>query len=202
MDSDLAMIYQVETKVINQAVTQNISRFPERFRFQLTKGEYEYLRSQIVASSLDDENAVHGGRRYMPYAFTEQGIAMLSSVLRSGIAISVSIRIMDSFVEMRKYMANASLLHERLNNMEIRQINYQKETDARFDKVFDYISAHEDTEQRVFFDGQIYDALSLIASLIEKADSSLVLIDNYVDHQTCVMNRGIQLWNVHIVKEK
>ena len=181
LDSDLAMLYQVETKRLNEAVRRNITRFPERFRFQLTKDEYENLRSQIatsssdrlenlrsqfVTSSMDGKNVVQGGRRYMPYVFTEQGIAMLSSVLRSDIAISVSIRIMDSFVEMRKYMANASLLHERLNTMEIRQINYQKATDERFDKVFDYIAAHEDYEQRVFFDGQIYDAFSLNKCII------------------------------------
>ena len=99
------------------------------------------MKSQIVTSSLDDKGVVHDGRRYLPYVFTEQGIAMLSSVLRSDIAVSVSIRIMDSFVKMRKYMANASLLHTRLNNMEIRQINYQRETEERFDKVFDYIAA-------------------------------------------------------------
>jgi len=120
----------------------------------------------------------------MPYVFTEQGIAMLSSVLHSDIAVSVSIRIIDSFVEMRKYMASASLLHERLNTIETRQINYQNETDERFDKVFDYIAAHEESEQRVFFDGQIYDAFSLIADLIQKADSELILIDNYIDIHT------------------
>ena len=175
---------QVETKRLNEAVRRNISRFPERFRFQLTKDEYENLKSQIATSSLEEDNSVYGGRRYLPYVFTEQGIAMLSSVLRSHVAVSVSIRIMDSFVDMRKYMASTSLLHERLNNMEIRQINYQRETEERFDKVFDYIAANEDSEQRVFFDGQIYDAFSLIASLIEKAESKLILIDNYVDLHT------------------
>ena len=190
MDSDLAMLYQVKTGRLNEAVRRNISRFPERFRFQLTKDECENLisqiaisssnrftdlKSQIATSGLGNAPDSHGGRRKLPYVFTEQGIAMLSSILRSDIAISVSIRIMDSFVETRKYMANASLLHERLNTMEIRQINYQKEADERFDRVFDYIAAHEDSAQRVFFDGQIYDAFSLIARLIEKADSSLIL---------------------------
>ena len=184
MDSDLATLYQVETKVLNQAVTRNISRFPERFRFQLTKREYENLKSQFVTSSSEDNGTTHGGRRKLPYVFTEQGIAMLSSVLRSDIAVTVSIRIIDSFVEMRKYMASASLMHERLNNVEIRQINYQKETEERFDKVFDYIAAHEESEQKVFFDGQIYDAFSLFVGLIQKADSNLILIDNYVDIHT------------------
>lgn len=101
LDSDLAILYQVETKTFNQAVKRNIERFPENFRFQLKKEEYDSLRSQFVTSKEG-----RGGRRYLPYVFTEQGIAMLSAVLRSDIAIQVSIRIMETFVEMRKYMAN------------------------------------------------------------------------------------------------
>ena len=180
IDSDLAMLYQVETRVLNQAVKRNISRFPERFRFQLTKEEYENLKSQFVISSLEDDNG-YGGRRKLPFVFTEQGIAMLSAVLRSDVAIRVSIRIMDTFVEMRKYMANTSLLYERLNAMEVRQINYQAETDERFERVFEYISEHEESSQKVFFDGQIYDAFSLIVNLIQKAEKEITLIDGYVD---------------------
>ena len=184
LDSDLAMLYQVETKVLNQAVTRNIIRFPERFRFRLTKKEYDILKSQIVTSKTDDDKDGRGGRRKLPYMFTEQGIAMLSSVLRSDIAALVSICIMDSFVEMRKYMANASLLHDRINTIELRQINFQKDAEERFDKVFDYIATHEESEQKIFFDGQIYDAFSKIAELIYKADSEIILIDNYVDINT------------------
>lgn len=106
---------------------------------------------------------------------------MLSAVLRSDVAIRVSIRIMDTFVEMRKYMANTSLLYERINAMEIRQINYQTETDERFERVFEYISDHEKSNQKVFFEGQIYDAFSLIVSLIQKAENEITLIDGYVD---------------------
>ena len=184
LDSDLAVLYQVETKRLNEAVRRNLSRFPENFRFQLSEDEFESLRSQIATSKAEKETAPRGGRRYFPYVFTEQGIAMLSAVLKSDIAIAVSIRIMESFVEMRKYMASTSLLHERLNAIEVRQTSYQKETEERFEKVFDYIAAHEESEQKVFFDGQIYDAFSLIVSLITKADSKLVLIDNYVDVDT------------------
>lgn len=180
IDSDLAMLYQVETKRLNEAAKRNISRFPERFRFQLTKEEYENLKSQIATSRLEDDNG-YGGRRKLPYVFTEQGIAMLSAVLRSDVAIRVSIRIMDTFVEMRKYMANTSLLYERLNAMEVRQINYQNETDERFERVFEYISENEESSQKVFFDGQIYDAFSLIVSLIQKAKKEITLIDGYVD---------------------
>ena len=106
MDSDLAMLYQVETKAFNQAVSRNIERFPENFRFQLTKEEFDALRSQIATSN------GRGGRRYRPYMFTEQGIAMLSGVLRSNVAIQVSIRIMNTFVEMRRFIARR-VLHLR-----------------------------------------------------------------------------------------
>ena len=184
MDNDLAILYQVETGRLNEAVKRNIKRFPEGFRFQLTKNEYDSLISHFAISNTDSRNSARGGRRTMPYVYTEHGIAMLSAILRSDIAISVSVCIIESFVEMRKYMANASLLHERLNNMEVRQISFQKETEERFDKVFDYMSAHEESEQKVFFDGQIYDAFSKIAELIHKADTELILIDNYADIET------------------
>lgn len=130
VDSELAMLYQVETRVLNQAVKRNIERFPERFRFQLTKDEYENLISQFVISSLDEEKSGYGGRRKLPYVFTEQGIAMLSSVLRSETAIRTSIHIMDSFVEMRRFLANNALLFERISNVELKQLEYQKKTDA------------------------------------------------------------------------
>jgi hypothetical protein len=184
MDSDLAMLYQVETSALNRAVKRNIIRFPENFCFQLTKEEYDILICQIGISKTDEEKDARGGRRKLPNFFTEQGIAMLSSVLRSDAAVLVSIRIMESFVEMRKYMANTSLLHERLNTIEIRQINNQKENEERFEKVFDYITSHEESNQKLFFDGQIYDAFSLIADLIKKADNYILLIDNYVDIET------------------
>ena len=155
--------------------------------FLLTKEEYENLKSQFVISSLEDDNG-YGGRRKLPFVFTEQGIAMLSAVLRSDVAIRVSIRIMETFVEMRKYMANTSLLYERLNAIEVRQINYQTETDERFERVFEYISEHEESSQKVFFDGQIYDAFSLIVSLIQKAEKEITLIDGYVDVGTLNFN--------------
>lgn len=175
MDSDLAMLYQVETKVFNQAVKRNIARFPEKFRFQLTKEEYDSLRSQIVTSN------GKGGRRYMPYVFTEQGIAMLSAVLRSDIAIQISIKIMDAFVEMRRFLASNTLMFEKINEMEVKQLTFQKNTEEKFDKIFHYISEHEESSQKIFFDGQIYDAFSLLVDLVSKAEKKLVLVDNYVD---------------------
>lgn len=178
LDSNLAMLYQVETKVFNQAVSRNIERFPENFRFQLTKEEFEALRSQIATSN------GRGGRRYRPYMFTEQGIAMLSGVLRSDVAIQVSIRIMNTFVEMRRFIANNALLFEKVSDIELKQLEYQKSTDEKFDKVFQYIEDHAESEQKIFFDGQIYDAFSLITSIIQKATKEIILIDGYVDVDT------------------
>ncbi len=178
MDSDLAMLYQVDTKVFNQAVNRNIKRFPENFRFQLTKEEFDALRSQVATSN------GRGGRRYRPYMFTEQGIAMLSGVLRSDVAIQVSIRIMNTFVEMRRFIANNALLFEKVSDIELKQLEYQKSTDEKFDKVFKYIEDYAESEQKIFFDGQIYDAFSLITSIIQKAQKEIILIDSYVDIDT------------------
>ena len=175
LDSDLAMLYQVDTKVFNQAVKRNIERFPEKFRFQLTKEEYVSLRSQFVTSK------GKGGRRYMPYVFTEQGIAMLSAVLRSDIAIQVSIKIMDSFVEMRSFLASNALMFARINEIENKQLIFYENTEEKFDKIFKYISEREEISQKIFFDGQIYDAFSLLVDLVAKANTKLILVDNYVD---------------------
>lgn len=184
LDSDLAALYEVETKRLNEAVRRNISRFPERFCFQLTKEEYENLKSQFATSSLTDNENTHGGRRKLPFAFTEQGIAMLSSVLRSEVAIQASIRIMDTFVEMRKYMANTSLLYEKMNAMELRQLAFQEKTNKQFEQVFDYIAFHEEDRQKIFFDGQIFDAFILMTDLIRQAEKDIVLFDGYVDVAT------------------
>lgn len=120
----------------------------------------------------------------MPYVFTEQGVSMLSAILRSDVAIRVSIGIMRAFVEMRHFIANNSLLFEKVSNLELKQLEYQKSTDERFDKVFRYIDDHTESEQKIFFDGQIYDAFSLITSIIRKASNEIILIDGYVDVDT------------------
>lgn len=177
IDSDLASLYQVTTKRLNEQVSRNKNRFPAEFMFRLTKEEYENLRSQFATSS---EDYAHGGRRYMPYAFTEQGIAMLSAVLKSDIAVKVSIRIMNSFVEMRKFLFSNQQLFSRLDRVELKQL----ETDKKLEEVFNYIASNTEVKQKIFFDGQIYDAFSFIADLIGKAQSKLILIDNYVDVNT------------------
>jgi len=190
LDSDLAMLYQVETKVLNQAVKRNIARFPETFRFQLSSEEYENLKSQIVTSSFSNDSN-YGGRRKLPFVFTEQGIAMLSAVLRSDVAIQMSIQIMNAFIQMRKFLANNSLMFEKINDIEIRQIQdgikvqqLEKKTEKRFEEVFDYIAKHKESNQRIFFNGQIYDAFSLLVELVSRAEKRLILIDNYVDVET------------------
>jgi len=181
LDNDLAELYQVETRVLNQAVKRNIKRFPEEFCFQLTDVENKNLKSQNVISSFAD---THGGRRTNTYAFTEQGIAMLSAVLRSDIAITVSINIMKTFVEMRHFISNNALLFEKISNVELKQLEYQKKTDRKLDVIFDHIVANEESNQKIFFNGQIYDAFSFIVELIEKANYDIKLIDNYVDIDT------------------
>lgn len=179
LDSDLAILYQVETGNLNKAMKRNQKRFPEDFCFQLTKEEFENLRFQSGSSSLEENG--YGGRRYMPYVYTEQGISMLASVLRSEIAINTSIRIMRTFVEMRRFIASNAMLFERISSVELKQLEYQRQTDEKLEQIFEYISEHKEASQKVFFDGQIYDAFSLIVSMIQKAKKEITLIDGYVD---------------------
>lgn len=190
VDSDLATLYQVTTKRLNEQVRRNKNRFPSEFMFRLTAEEYEYLRSHFATSSEDN---AHGGRRYMPYVFTEQGIAMLSAVLKSDIAVEVSVKIMNSFVEMRRFLISNQELFSRLDRIEIKQL----ETDRKFEEVFNYMAANTEIKQNIFYDGQIYDAFSFIVGLIEKAKKTIILIDNYVDVNTlnilCKKNQGVDV---------
>lgn len=190
VDSDLATLYQVTTKRLNEQVRRNKNRFPSEFMFRLTAEEYEYLRSHFATSSEDN---AHGGRRYMPYVFTEQGIAMLSAVLKSDIAVEVSVKIMNSFVEMRRFLISNQELFSRLDRIEIKQL----ETDRKFEEVFNYMAANTEIKQNIFYDGQIYDAFSFIVGLIQKAKKEIILIDNYVDVNTlnilCKKNQGVDV---------
>lgn len=189
LDSDLASLYQVETKVFNQAIKRNIKRFPEFFRFQLTEKEFNNLRSQSVTSSSN----THGGRRYMPYVFTEQGIAMLSAVLKSDIAIEMSIKIINSFVEMRNLLMFSQELYSRLDRVELKQL----ETDKKLEEVFTHIAGNKEVKQKIFFNGQIYDAFSFLVSIIQKANREIILIDNYIDIYTlnilCKKNSNVKV---------
>lgn len=181
LDSDIAMLYEVETKKLNQAVKRNIERFPEEFCFKLTEIEYNSLRSQFVTLK-NHGRGQH--KKYLPYVFTEQGIAMLSAILHSQKAIEVSIDIMKAFVEMRKFIINNQILFEKISNIELKQIEYQRKTNKKFDKVFKQIESNKQINQKVFFEKQIYDAFSIIIELIKKADKEIILIDNYVDINT------------------
>ena len=171
VDRDLALLYGVDTKVLNQAVKRNISRFPERYRFQLSDVE----KDELVTNCDRFKTLKHSSSA--PYVFTEQGISMLSTVLRSQTAIDVSIRIMDAFVAMRHFLANNAQVFQRLANIEYHQI----ETDRRIDEVFKRLDANTQPQQGIFYDGQVFDAYQFVSDLVRKAKSSIVLIDNYVD---------------------
>ena len=184
LDSDVAMLYHYETKYINLAVRRNKERFPENFCFQLTENETENLRLQFATSSLEKEN--YGGRRTLPYVFTEQGIAMLSGLLRNQVAIQVSISIMNAFVEMRKFIARNGQVFERLTNVEYKIFEQNKmltEHEKKFEKVFNELQKEKTAEfkQSIFFEGQIYDAYSLIIEIIKQAKHKILIIDNYID---------------------
>jgi len=227
IDSDLAEIFEIETKAFNQAVKRNIDRFPDSFRFQLNKEEYDVLKNQI--SSADDaSNGINDmlnlrsqnvtldkttnedkidtndkdllrsqnvtlklaqgkHRKYLPFVFTEQGVAMLTGLLKSDIAVQMSIRIIIAFVEMRKIISTNNLLNNRLETIESRLFVYKNETDEKFEKLFNAMQDKEVKKENIFFAGQIYDAYSFVIQLIEKANTEILLIDNYVDNSVLGM---------------
>ena len=198
LDSDLAILYGVETRQLNQQVKRNIERFPEDFMFQLTKVELINLKSQIATSSAIDNSprsqivtSSHGGVRYLPYAFTENGIAMLSSVLRSPIAIQVNIRIMRAFTAMRQFIASNAQIFQRLDVMEQNQlaiVAHQTETDHKLEEVFRLLdSGNVQPHQGIFYDGQIFDAYTFINDRIREATTRIILIDNYIDDSVLTM---------------
>ena len=177
IDRDLASLYGVETRTLNQAVKRNGDRFPGEYCFQLDDEEFANWKSQIVISNKD-----RMGLRKHPYAFTEQGVAMLSAVLKSETAVTVSVRIINAFVAMRKFITANARIFQRLDAVEQKQIAYKAETDEKFDRIFNAIESKEITpKQGVFFEGQIFDAYKFISDLIRSADRSIILIDNYVD---------------------
>ena len=184
LDSDLAELYEVETGALNRAAKRNEDRFPEDFRFRFTDDEYENLRCQIGISSDDLQKFAAGGRRYMPYVYTEQGVAMLSGVLRSKVAVDTSVRIMRAFVEMRHFIADNAHMFEQIRSIDHRLDSLERSTDKRFERVFDCMGAHETPSQKVFFEGQVYDAFELLVTLVQRAKREIVLVDGYVDTGT------------------
>ena len=147
LDSEIARLYEVETKKLNQAVKRNINRFPEKFCFKLTENEYESLRSQFVTLKIQGRGQ-HS--KYLPYAFTEQGVEMLSAVLHSDRAVDISIKIINTFIEMRKFLNSKGQVFERLTNVEYKLIEHEK----KFDTIFNQLQQEENIKQKIFFEGQ------------------------------------------------
>lgn len=199
LDSHLAEMYQVETKALNRAVKRNPDRFPVEFCFQLTAEEWQDLRCQPGTSSLADSLRFQSGtlntpargqhRKYLPHVFTEQGVAMLSAVLHSETAVKVSIRIIEAFVEMRRFLLNNAHLIQKMEHVEVRQLRHIADTDEKFNQVFNALKGQPDEPPRqgIFYNGQIFDAYTFAASLIKQAKTSLILVDNYVDESVLLM---------------
>ena len=191
LDRDLAALYGVEVKYLNRQVKRNIERFPSDFMFQLTKEDC--LRCQI--GTLNGKRGEH--LKYMPYAFTENGIAMLSGVLRSSIAIEINIRIMRAFVAMRRVLANVEPLLSRIESVERRQITDQSKNEARFDEIFAKMGAEDIPLQSIFYQNKFWDAKSLLIKFIRRAKKELIVIDAYPGVTTLDMlakrGRGVKI---------
>ena len=192
LDRDLAALYGVETRAINQAVKRNMERFPERNCFQLTELEFSNWKSQIVMS-----NSEKMGLRKMPFAFTEQGVAMLSAVLRTKTAIKVSLAIMDAFVQLRHLMMGNGGLVNRLSNVEAKDLEQDSrltghdehllDHDHKFDELFEAMDRGELKSKGIFYESQEFDAYAFACGLIRQAHKRIVLVDNYVDETTLLM---------------
>jgi len=197
LDSDVAMLYHYETKRVNETMKRNIERFPKDFCFQLSKKELSSLRSQIATANRGNTTYISHSRRFLPYVFTEQGISMLSPLLESEIAIQVSINIMRAFVEMRKFINANKDLFERVitieNKIDTKFVDY----DNKFELLFNELQKDENFKQKIFFEGQIYEAYSLIIDIIKKANKKIAIIDNYIDDSILKMltkkNKGVEV---------
>ena len=208
LDSDLAELYGVSTGRLNEAVKRNIDRFPEDFIFQLTSKEFEILIEWTGKTSTDDNRSIsqfaisktrRGGRQKLPFVFTEQGVAMLSGVLKSQRAVQVNIYIMRAFVSMRQFIKNNADLFVRLDVLENKQIK----TDKDVKKIFEAISDKRTLKtQGVFYDGQMFDAYLFINDLLKKAKNSIILIDNYIDESVLVLFSSLKGIQVTIYTDK
>ena len=182
IDKDLAEYYGVETKRLNEQVKRNIDRFPEEFRFQLSKDE----KNELVANCDRFENLKYSSVN--PYAFTEQGVAMLSAVLKSETAIKVSIQIMNAFVGMRRFLINNADVFKRMDSLELNQKTYKLDSDKKFDKIFKALDKGSlPAKQGIFYDGQVFDAYILISDILRTATNSIIVIDNYVDDSVLLL---------------
>ena len=186
LDRDLAVLYQIEPRVLNQKVKRNIERFPDSFCFQLTKDEYLNLKSQFVISSLANKKS-YGGDRYLPYAFTEQGTAMLSAIIKSDVAVKISIQIMEAFVSMRKYISKNFIEQKNISTMLINHDNRITLLEETFAKLEEKKVVNE-----IYFKGQIYDAYSKIIDILQEANKELIIIDAYADKTTLDIIRELK----------
>lgn len=179
LDSDLAKLYTIETKTFNQAIRRNIKRFPEDFRFQLNNDE----KNELVTKCYQLQNLKHS---YInPYVFTEQGVSMLSAVLKSDIAINRSVQIIRAFVNMKQFISSNNDLFKKIDTLEKKQIEYEIKSDEKFDKIFDALEQKQlKPTQGIFYDGQIFDAYRFISDLLRQASKTVILIDNYIDDTT------------------
>ena len=176
VDRDLAELYQVPTKRLNEQVKRNIERFPDIFRFQLNDNE----KNELVANCDRFSNLKHS--TVNPYVFTEQGVAMLSAVLRSETAVKISIQIMNAFVSMRKFLITNASVFQKIDKLERNQVRFEIEANDKFEKIFNAMQkGNLEPKQGIFFDGQIFDAHKFISDLIRKAEKTIILLDNYVD---------------------
>ena len=169
LDSDLARLYHTETRRINEAVNRNKAKFPERFCFRITESEYNFLKSQFATSK--------GGSRKGHTVFTEQGVAMLATILKTDVATKVSIAIMDAFVAMRKYISSNLLEQKYINNMVLEHDSQIKLLQSTFNKLEEKKKVNE-----IYFDGQIYDAYSKIQEIFKEAKKEIIIIDGYADN--------------------
>ena len=188
LDSDLAEMYGVSTGRINEQVKRNNERFPDDFRFQLTEVEWSQIQAEVEFPSLTSQNAIlkkgkGSHRKYLPYAFTEQGVAGLSGVLKSETASKVHVAIMRAFVAMRKLILDNQLFLSRLDRIELKQLA----TDQKFEQVFKALESKDQIPpQGIFFDGQVFDAYELSSRIIRSAKSGIILIDNYINESTLI----------------
>ena len=188
LDRDLAKMYNVETKALNQAVKRNSGRFPERFMFQLSKEEFDNWKSQIVTSNMMSQSEIESFKmavRRAPYAFTEQGVAQLSAVLKSDTAIEVSIRIMDAFVAMRRFISTNVEMFQRIERLE----SHQTSTDEKVEHIMKRMDelAPAITPEQIFATGCVWDAWDYVSQLVRSAKQSIVLIDNFVDERVLTL---------------
>jgi len=193
LDSDLARLYNVQTKRVNEAVKNNLDKFPNRFSWILTNEEYYNLRSKISTSSLESN---HGGRRYNPRVFTEQGVAMLATIIKSKVATEVSIAIMDAFVSMRQFISNNFLEQKYINNQVMKNTEDIKLLQESFEKFEEKRVVNE-----IYFNGQIFDAYAKILEILNKAKQEIIIIDGYADYVILDIIKRLKIDVIIITKE-